>query len=80
MWDNLKWPDMCVIEVRGVGRGNNNNRNNGQNLMKTVNSYEEKHIIMRLHEVNDKKKILKASREKDVIMCRGINIKIIADF
>lgn len=33
---------MCVIEVPGVGRGNNKNRNHGQNLMKTVNSHEGK--------------------------------------
>ena len=39
-----------------------------------------KHIIIRMAKVKDKERLLKAAREKELITCRGVPIRLSADF
>ena len=39
-----------------------------------------RHIIIKMPKVNDKERILKASREKKVLIYRGVPIRLPADF
>ena len=39
-----------------------------------------KHIIIQMPKVKDKERILKAAREKQLVNCRGVPIRLSADF
>ena len=39
-----------------------------------------RHIIIKLPKIKDKEKILKAAREKETITCKGVPIRLSADF
>ena len=39
-----------------------------------------KHIIIKRSKVKDKERILKAAREKQLVNCRGVPIRLSADF
>ena len=40
----------------------------------------QRHILIKLMKIKDKEKILKATREKQQIACKGIPIRLSADF
>ena len=39
-----------------------------------------KHIIIKMPKVKDKERIFKAAREKKLVTCRGVPIRLLADF
>ena len=39
-----------------------------------------KHVIIKLPKIKDKETILKAAREKETITCKGVPIRLSADF
>ena len=39
-----------------------------------------RHIIITLAKIKDKERILKAAREKETVTCKGVPIKLSADF
>ena len=39
-----------------------------------------RHIIIKLPKIKDKKRILKAAREKETVSCKGVPIRLSADF
>ena len=39
-----------------------------------------KHIIIKMPKVKDKERILKAARKKQSVTCRGVPIRVSADF
>ena len=39
-----------------------------------------RHIIIKLPKIKDKERILKAAREKDTVTCKGLPIRLSADF
>ena len=39
-----------------------------------------RHIIITLHKIKDKERILKATREKDTVTYKGLPIRLSADF
>ena len=39
-----------------------------------------RHIIIKVPKIKDKKRILKAAREKKLVTCRGVLIRLLADF
>ena len=39
-----------------------------------------RHIIIKLHKIKDKEKILKAARGKETVTCKGVSIRLSADF
>ena len=39
-----------------------------------------RHIIITLSKIKDKERILKAAREKERVTCKGVSIRLSADF
>ena len=39
-----------------------------------------KHIIITLSKIKDKERILKAVREKETVTCKGVSVRLSADF
>ena len=39
-----------------------------------------RHIIIKLAKIKDKQRILKAAREKETVTCKGVPIRLSADF
>ena len=39
-----------------------------------------RHIIIKLPKTKDKERILEAAREKDIVTCKGVPIRLLADF
>ena len=39
-----------------------------------------RHIIIKLPKIKDKERILKAAREKEAVTCKGVPIRLSADF
>ena len=42
--------------------------------------HTSRHITIKLPKVKDKKRILKAEKEKDSVTCKGVPIRLSADF
>ena len=53
-----------------------------QRVPKKLNprKHTPRHIIITLHKIKEKERILKAAREKEAITCKGVPIRLSADF
>ena len=53
-----------------------------QRALKKLDSrkHTPRHIILKLHEIKDKERILRAAREKETVTYKGVPIRLSADF